>query len=178
MWVGSQHLTHENWNRIPSAIAQIKTGLRQSGGKLDRIIVLDGIDVTTSNANDIKANLEHNWIPSLRACAPNVWHIRPLDLGFSAVAINTRKVGVDYPTELYPNPMDCSDENPACMMSSFFTPEFLTPECVIYLESARRAGMVFESVWQTEWDAFLSAQLLSLTTLRIWATADSAECVP
>jgi hypothetical protein len=63
-------------------------------------------------------------------------------------------------------------------MSSFFTPEFLTPECVIYLESARRAGMVFESVWQTEWDAFLSAQLLSLTTLRIWATADSADCVP
>jgi hypothetical protein len=178
MWVGSQHLTHDNWKHIPSAISQIETGLKQSGGELDSIIVLDGVDVTTSDSIDIKSNLEHNWIPSLRAYAPNVWHIRPLDLGFSAVAINTRKAGVDYDKEIFPNPENCSNLNPAYMLSSFFTSEFLTPECVIYLESARRAGMVFKGVWQTEWDAFLSAQLFALTTLRIWATADSADCVP
>jgi hypothetical protein len=178
MWVGSQHLTHENWKEIPSAISQIEAGLRQSGGKLDRIIVLDGVDVTTSDSLDIKSNLEHNWIPSLKAYAPHVWHIRPLDLGFSAVAMNTRKVGVEYGKDIFPNPQDCSDLNPAYMLSTFFTPEFLTPEVVLYLESARRAGMVFKGVWQTEWDAFLTAQLLSLTTIRIWATADSADCVP
>lgn len=178
LWVGSQHLTHENWKEIPSAISQIETGLKQSGGKLDRIIVLDGVDVTTLDSINIKSNLEHNWIPSLRAYAPNVWHIRPLDLGFSAVAINTRKVGVEYGKEIFPNPKHCSDVNPAYMLSAFFTPEFLTPEVVIYLESARRAGMVFRGVWQTEWDAFLTAQLLSLTTIRMWATADSADCVP
>jgi hypothetical protein len=178
MWVGSQHLTHENWKRIPSAISQIETGLRQSGGQLDRIIVLDGVDVTTPDSIDIKSYLEHNWIPSLQEYAPNVWHIRPLDLGFSAVAINTRKVGADYGKEIFPNPKHCSDLNPAYMLSTFFTPEFLTPEVVVYLESARRAGMVFKGVWQTEWDAFLTAQLLSLTTIRIWATADSADSVP
>jgi hypothetical protein len=178
LWVGSQHLNHENWAQIPAAISQIETGLEQSGGKLERIIVLDGVDVTTSDAIDIKSNLEHNWIPSLRAYATNVWHIRPLDLGFSAVAINTRKVGVDYAKGIFPDPRHCSDLNPAYMLSSFFTPEFLTPEVVIYLESARRAGMVFRGVWQTEWDAFLTAQLLSLTAIRIWATADSADCVP
>jgi hypothetical protein len=178
MWVGSQHLAHENWKQIPSAISQIEAGLRQSDGELDRIIVLDGVDVTTSDSISIKSNLEHNWIPSLRAYAPNVWHIRPLDLGFSAVAMNTRKVGVDYIKGIFPDPEQCSNLNPAYMLSSFFTSEFLTPECVIYLESARRAGMVFKSVWQTEWDAFLTAQLLSLTTMRIWATADSADCVP
>jgi hypothetical protein len=178
MWVGSQHLTHENWNQIPSAISQVETGLKRSGGQLDRIIVLDGVDVTTSDSIDIKSNLEHNWIPSLKAYAPHVWHIRPLDLGFSAVAINTRKVGVDYAKEIFPDPRHCSDLNPAYMLSSFFTPEFLTPEVVVYLESARRAGMVFKGVWQTEWDSFLTAQLLSLTTLRIWAMADAADCVP
>jgi hypothetical protein len=67
MWVGSQHLTHENWKLIPSAISRIETGLKQSGGKLDRIIVLDGVDVTTPDSIDIKSNLEHNWIPSLKA---------------------------------------------------------------------------------------------------------------
>lgn len=178
MWVGSQHLTHENWKLIPSAISRIEAGLEQSGGKLDRIIVLDGVDVTTSDSIDIKSNLEHNWIPSLQAYAPNVWHVRPLDLGFSAVAINTRKVGVEYAKEIFPDPRQCSDLNPAYMLSSFFTPEFLTPEVVLYLESARRAGMVFKGVWQTEWDSFLAAQLLSLTTIRIWATADSADCIP
>ena len=178
MWVGSQHLCHENWPDIPAAISQIEAGLKHNGGKLDRIIVLDGVDVTTSDAVSIKSNLEHAWIPSLRAYAPNVWHLRPLDLGYSAVAINTRKVGVEYDREIFPHPEHCSDLNPAYMLSSFFTPEYLTPECVVYLETARRAGMVFRGVWQTEWDAFLAAQLLSLTTLRIWATADSADCVP
>jgi hypothetical protein len=178
IWVGSQHLTPESWKQIPSAISQIETGLKHSGRKLDRIIVLDGVDVTTSDAVSIKSNLEHNWIPSLQAYAPNVWHIRPLDLGFSALAFNTRKAGVEYAKSVYPNPKDSSELNPAYMLSSFLTEEFLTPECVMYLESARRAGMVFKGVWQTEWDAFLSAQLLALTALRIWATADSADCVP
>jgi hypothetical protein len=178
IWVGSQHLTRENWRQIPSAISRIETALKQSGGRLDRIIVLDGVDVTTSDSLQVKSNLEHQWIPSLRAYAPNVWHIRPLDLGFSALAFNTRKAGVEYAKPVYPDPKDPSDMNPAYMLSSFLTEEFLTPECVIYLESARRAGMVFKGVWQTEWDAFLSAQLLALTTLRIWATADAADCVP
>jgi hypothetical protein len=178
IWVGSQHLTRENWKQIPSAISQIETALKQSGRELDRIIVLDGVDVTTSDSLQVKSNLEHHWIPSLRAYAPHVWHIRPLDLGFSALAFNTRKAGEEYEKSVYPDPKDHADLNPAYMLSSFLTEEFLTPECVIYLESARRAGMVFKGVWQTEWDAFLSAQLLALTTLRIWATADAADCVP